>query len=214
MAWFDPVDGYCERLGPEYWAEPANAASNAAFLLVAAVMWSRTRGIPVARAMVVVLAVIGVGSYLFHTHANRLTGLLDVVPIVAFIMLYVFAASRDMLGMPARLAGLVTLGFIPYSAVMVPLFGLIPGIGSSAGYAPVPLLILIYAAVLRASAPATARGLALGAGVLTLSLLLRTLDGPLCGVLPVGTHFAWHILNALMLGGMIEVYRRHHAMRG
>jgi hypothetical protein len=136
------------------------------------------------------------------------------MPIVAFIMLYVFAASRDMLGMPARLAGLVTLGFIPYSAVMVPLFGLIPGIGSSAGYAPVPLLILIYAAVLRASAPATARGLALGAGVLTLSLLLRTLDGPLCGMLPVGTHFAWHILNALMLGKMIEVYRRHHAMRG
>jgi hypothetical protein len=25
----------------------------------------------------------------------------------------------------------------------------------------------------------------------------------------LGTHFLWHILNALMLGWMIEVYRRH-----
>jgi hypothetical protein len=25
----------------------------------------------------------------------------------------------------------------------------------------------------------------------------------------MGTHFLWHILNGLMLGWMIEVYRRH-----
>jgi hypothetical protein len=26
---------------------------------------------------------------------------------------------------------------------------------------------------------------------------------------PLGTHFGWHLLNAVMLGWMIEVYRRH-----
>jgi hypothetical protein len=209
MAVFEQVDGYCERLGPEYWAEPVNAVTNAAFLLAALFMWPRVRGLPLGRAMVVVLALIGVGSYLFHTHANRLTAIMDVTPILGFILLYVFAASRDMLGMKPWQAGVAVAGFIPYSAALVPLFGLIPGIGSSAGYAPVPLLILIYAVLLRASAPATARGLALGAGVLGVSLTLRTLDGPLCAALPMGTHFLWHVLNGLMLGWMIEVYRRH-----
>jgi hypothetical protein len=58
-------------------------------------------------------------------------------------------------------------------------------------------------------APSTARGLAVGAGILTVSLTFRTLDQPLCAVWPKGTHFLWHILNATMLGWMIETYRRH-----
>ncbi len=51
--------------------------------------------------------------------------------------------------------------------------------------------------------------MALGAGVLVVSLTFRTLDDPLCDAIPMGTHFLWHILNGLMLGWMIEVYRRH-----
>lgn len=215
MDWLAPIDAYCERTSAAYWAEPVNALTNAAFLIAAAVMARRLRGqrLPLARAMVAILAAIGIGSYLFHTHANRLTALLDVIPILAFILLYVFAATRDLLGARPRVAGLAAAGFIPYAAALVPVFGMIPGLGSSAGYAPVPLLILIYAGLLRARAPATARGLAIGAGLLILSLTFRTLDQPLCDRLPVGTHFLWHILNAMMLAWMIEVYRRHMAQR-
>lgn len=215
MDWFAPVDSYCERTGPEYWSEPINAVTNAAFLIAAFIMWRRTRGagLPLATAMVVVLAVIGVGSWLFHTHANRLTGLMDVLPILGFILLYVFAATRDYFGARGWVAALVTAGFVPYAAATVPLFAMVPGLGSSAGYAPVPLLILIYAALLRRRYPATARGLAVGAGILIVSLIFRTLDQPLCDVVPLGTHFMWHILNGLMLGWMIEVYRRHMTAR-
>jgi uncharacterized membrane protein (GlpM family) len=209
MGWFDAVDGYCERLGPGFWAEPVNAVTNGAFLIAAGVMWGRARGQPMAQAMVAVLAAIGVGSWLFHTHANRLTGLMDVLPILTFILLYVFAASRDFLGLKPWQAGLCTLAFIPYAAATVPLWAMVPGLGSSAGYAQVPVLILAYAVLLRQRAPATARGLAIGAGFLILSLTFRTLDGPLCGVIPLGTHFLWHILNAVMLGWMIEVWLRH-----
>jgi hypothetical protein len=73
----------------------------------------------------------------------------------------------------------------------------------------VPVLILIYAMLLRDRAPATARGLAIGAGILVLSLAFRTLDLRVCAGFPLGTHFLWHLLNAVMLGWMIEVYRRH-----
>lgn len=210
MDWWSAVDGYCERLGPGYWAEPLNAVTNAAFVLVAVLMWGRSAGSGggLARAMCAVLMLIGVGSYLFHTHANRLTGVLDVAPILGFILLYVFAASRDMLGLKGWQAGLCVLAFVPYAAATVPLWGLVPGLGSSAGYAPVPVLIVFYAWLMRRQ-PATARGLAVGAGVLVVSLAFRTLDQPICAAVPVGTHFLWHLLNAGMLGWMIEVYRRH-----
>ena len=212
--WLAPVDGYCERLAPDYWAEPVNALTNLAFVVAAAVMAPRVAGRRTGQAMVAVLAAIGVGSWLFHTHANRLTGLMDVVPILCFILLYVFAATRDFLGARPWVAVVAAVGFIPYAAATVPLFAMIPGLGSSAGYAPVPLLILIYAAVLWRSAPGTARGMAAGAAILLVSLTFRTLDGPLCGVVPVGTHFLWHILNGVMLGWMIEVWRRHVATGG
>ena len=35
MAWSDPVDVYCERLGPGLWGEPQNALSNMAFAAAA-----------------------------------------------------------------------------------------------------------------------------------------------------------------------------------
>jgi hypothetical protein len=207
---FDPIDAYCERTSPAYWAEPVNALTNAAFLIAAAVMWRRTEGLPLARAMCVVLAAIGVGSWLFHTHANGLTAMLDVGAILVFILVYLFAATRDVLRLGPWWAAGAVLAFFPYAALTVPMFDrAMPALGSSSGYAPIPVLILGYAAVLWRRAPATARGMALGAGVLCLSLTARTLDGPLCDRIPLGTHFLWHILNGLMLGWMIEVYRRH-----
>lgn len=211
MDWTAPVDSYCERLDPSFWAEPVNALTNLAFLVAAGATALRLRGVrlPLAWALVGTLAAICLGSFLFHTFARGWAGMADTLPILVFILVYLFAATRDFLDLSWKVAGLAVVGFFPYAAATVPLFSLIPGLGASAGYAPVPLLIAFYAVVLRRRAPETARGLALGAGLLTLSIVARALDEPLCDVFPLGTHFLWHLLNALMLGWMIEVYRRH-----
>ena len=50
MDWTRQIDSYCERLGPDYWAEPVNALTNLAFVLAAALLWPRVRGLPLARA--------------------------------------------------------------------------------------------------------------------------------------------------------------------
>lgn len=213
MDWFQEIDGYCERLSPGYWAEPINAVTNAAFLIAAFVMLRRVRGqgMPLAMVLVAILAAIGVGSYLFHTHAQVWAAMADVVPILLYILVYIFAINRDVWHMKPLTAGIVTSLFIPYAAVTVPLFQYVPGLGGSAAYAPVPLLILIYAFLLRNRVPDTARGLAIGAAILIASITFRALDQPICAQVPFGTHFMWHILNATMLGWMIEVYRRHMA---
>ena len=88
-------------------------------------------------------------------------------------------------------------------------FAALPGFSVSAPYWPVALLIALYAAVLRRRLPDVAGGLALGAATLALSLVARSVDMALCPVWPIGTHFAWHLLNAAMLGWMITVLRRH-----
>lgn len=210
MDWTQYVDGYCERLSPAYWAEPINAITNAAFLIAAFVMWQRARGqgAPLAMALVVILAMIGIGSYLFHTHAQVWAAILDVTPILLYILVYIYAVNRDVWRLSNRYALGLTAMFFPYVALTIPLFQLVPGLGGSAAYAPVPLLILIYAVLLRRKAPDTARGLTIGATVLITSITFRSLDTPICGYLPTGTHFMWHILNAVMLGWMIEVYLR------
>jgi hypothetical protein len=45
--------------------------------------------------------------------------------------------------------------------------------------------------------------------LLCLSITIRSLDEILCDVIPIGTHFMWHVLNGIMLGWMIHVYIRH-----
>lgn len=211
MDWLRQIDGYCERTDFTYWSEPLNAVTNAAFLIAAFIMWRRIRGenLPLAMLLVVILAVIGIGSYLFHTHATVWASTADTTPIGLFILAYVFAANRDYLNLPTWAALLGMLAFIPYAILLTPVFNALPFFSISAFYWPVPLLIAIYALILRSRAPDTARGLAIGAGILVVSLTFRSLDEPLCDVWPIGTHPMWHILNGVMLGWMIEVYRRH-----
>jgi hypothetical protein len=208
--WQQAVDGYCERLGPGFWAEPVNALTNAAFLLAAAVMWRRSAGVARARLLSALLAAIGVGSFLFHTHADRWSGLADVIPIGLFVLVYLQGAARRILGLSAVQSLAVVAAFFPFSAaVTVYLMMVAPWLGGTAGYAPVPLAIVICAALAARRHPGTARGLLIGAGLLVLSMGFRWLDGPACAALPLGTHFLWHLLNAAMLAWMIEVWRRH-----
>ncbi|MGB0439092.1 MAG: ceramidase domain-containing protein, partial [Paracoccaceae bacterium] len=207
MNWTEAIDSYCERLGPDLWAEPLNAITNLAFILAGVVMWRRSYGF--GRVLSVIVICIGIGSGLFHTFAQAWAGLADVLPILIFILAYVFAANRDMWGLGPVAAFCVMLLFFPYAAVTLPLFATFDWLGSTAGYAPVPLLILGYAAALYGRAPETARGLTIGVGILLVSMAARTVDTPLCAVVPFGTHFLWHILNAAMLAWMIEVWTRH-----
>jgi hypothetical protein len=206
--WNEQVIAYCERLDFGFWAEPVNAVTNGAFVLASLFVWPMTRGLPVARALAVVLALIGVGSFLWHTFATRWAGLADVLPILAFILIYLFAATRDYLGARTFVAVGVAAFFLPYAAGFAWVMGLVlPGLGANALYFSVAVLIAAYGVWLWPSA--TAGGLLTGAGLLGLSLGARMADDLICPTLSVGTHFLWHVLNAIMLGWMIRVYVRH-----
>ena len=58
MGWFDFVDGYCERLDAELFAEPVNLLSNGGFLVVAYWLWPRAQPGSGARTLVILVAAI------------------------------------------------------------------------------------------------------------------------------------------------------------
>ena len=99
--------------------------------------------------------------------------------------------------------------FFPYAAAVLWVFKDIEGLGSSLGYMPVPILIAVYAIGLQRRLPQVALGLWGGVVLLSVSLGFRTVEMQLCTTWPQGTHFLWHLINAAMLGWMIEVYPRH-----
>ncbi|MBT8425954.1 MAG: ceramidase [Silicimonas sp.] len=207
MDWTRAIDAYCERTDASYWSEPVNAVTNAAFLIAAIIMWRRTFG--AGRILAAILFVIGIGSWLFHTHATAWAATADTVPILVFVLVYIFLANRDFWGWPLWVAGLGALAYMPYSAALMPVFGSLPFFEKSSFYWPLPVLIFVYALLLSSRAPVLARNLAIGAAILCVSLTARSLDDTLCTAFPVGSHWLWHILNAVMLGWMIETWTRY-----
>lgn len=214
MEWTRQIDGYCERLDPSFWAEPVNALTNLAFVLVAVWMWRRSAGVPLARGLSAILFVIGIGSGLFHTFATAWAATLDVLPILVYVLTYTYAANRHYWGLPVWASVLGAALVIPWLAALTPVFARLGPFADSAMYWPIPLLIGLYAIALRNRLPRVAAGLALGVAILCLSLTARSLDEPLCAAVPMGTHWLWHLLNATMLGWMIEVLRRHRLEAG
>lgn len=209
MDWTQTIDAYCERIDAAYWSEPVNALTNIAFLVAATIMWRRTAGQAGGRVLAAILFAIGIGSWLFHTHATAWAAAADTTPIMLFTLVYIFLANRVFWGWPVWVSGIGALAYVPYTMALTPVFEALPFFTISSFYWPFPVLIFAYAVLLRRRHPATARNLAIGAGILCVSLTARSLDQPLCDTLPFGTHWLWHCLNALMLGWMIETWRRH-----
>jgi hypothetical protein len=200
MSWSEPVDLYCERTDPSFWAEPINAFTNGAFLIAAAlafVLWRR-RGDrdPATLSLIIVTALIGIGSFAFHTLATKGAVLLDVIPIALFVYGYLFLALRRFL----RLQQLATIGIlVAFIVVSQGLSFAVPPnfLNGSTDYVP-PLAALVTVGMVT-GANRTGSSILLAAAVFLVSLVFRTVDRAVCGGFPIGTHFIWHLLNAGVL---------------
>ncbi|WP_026380713.1 ceramidase domain-containing protein [Afifella pfennigii] len=214
MNWTQPIDIYCERTDPSFWAEPLNALSNAFFIIAAAYafsLWRRQeeRDGP-ALLLIALVAVIGVGSFLFHTFANRWSALADVIPISIFIYVYLGLALRRFFRFGWAMTGISIFLFAVFSFGAEGLFR--PLVGGSAGYVPALLIMAGVGVFLYFLEHPAAGYLFAAAAVFTLSLALRTADMPVCEALPIGTHYFWHALNAVTLTILIlAAMRCRHA---
>jgi hypothetical protein len=200
MSWFEPINLYCERTGSSFWAEPVNALTNIAFLIAAAaafVLWRRSGGRdPLTAGLIAVTALIGVGSFAFHTLATRGAVLLDVIPIALFVYLYLYLALRRFLNVRLGVAISILATFVIASRALS--WAVPPNFlnGSHEYLAPLAALIIVGLLV---KTDHIRRSILLAAAVFLISLALRTIDKTVCSSIPIGTHFIWHVLNAVVL---------------
>ncbi|MCG6873575.1 MAG: ceramidase domain-containing protein [Betaproteobacteria bacterium] len=203
MPWSSQIDIYCERTDLTLWSEPLNALTNLAFLLAAALLWwAQSRALrrvdPQDRALAVLIGAIGVASFLFHTLATVWAAFADTLSILVFAayFLFLFLTRAARLGGSLALVGACVFAALSYAFPKMLPAG--PATGS-AGYLPYVIALALMAAYLWRIGSGSARAF-LGATLLFLvSLALRTADPLLCHGLPLGTHFAWHLLNAVVL---------------
>lgn len=226
--WSDRIYAYCERgLSPAFWAEPLNAISNAAFIiaaLLALMAWQRWRhdlsGKP-RRAgtellLILVVVVIGIGSFLFHTYATRWAVVADVVPITVFMLVYLGYVLRRFIGLrwPATLLWVFVFAMALRYADMVRC-GSAPCLNGSVGYLPALAVLAGIGTWLGCRGHPAARWILGGAAIFAVSLTFRTLDSSLCPQTALfagrrlGTHFIWHMLNATLLYVLLLAAIRH-----
>lgn len=200
------LDLYCERLGPGLLAEPLNAFTNLAFLLAALHAWRGADGRPDARLLAALVAVIGLGSGLFHTLATHAAQWCDVLPIGVFQLSFLWLYLHRVRGLAATLCAAWLTLFGVALAAAAPLTTPLNG---SLAYAPALLALtaLGVSHLRRLRDPS----LLLAAALFLVSLTARSVDLAFCGRWPAGTHFLWHLLNALLLGGLVRIYARARA---
>lgn len=218
MDWSQQVDIYCERVDASFWSEPLNAITNAAFIVAALLAWNtavrrdRIEGLTVV--LLLILTCVGIGSFLFHTFATRWAGTADTVPILLFILVYLYAATRRYFGAPIWMAVAVAVLFVPFAIGFGAAWSsALPSLNGSEGYFPVLVFLIAYGLILGRLGHPAAGGLLAGAAVFSLSLTFRSIDDAVCGAFPIGTHFMWHVLNGVLLGGVLVTFIRHGAKR-
>ena len=213
-----PVDLYCERTGPELWAEPVNALTNLAFL--AAGLWGvrevRRYGTGTfAEVLAWWVVAIGIGSMLFHTFAIRATIWADVLPIAGFTLAYTLFTLRRFLGMEWGKAIAILVAFYAVAGLLtwaVPDW-LRQASNGTTGYLA-PFLALAFLGTWTALSGSGAGRYNLAAlAIFVVSVICRMADPLVCGIFPLGTHFLWHMLNGLMLGVLLAATARFGAPR-
>lgn len=216
---------YCERgLNEGLWAEPINVITNVGFFLAALIFWQLVLWRPPEKRspdhylFVALVFAICFGSVAFHVYADRGTELADVIPIALFMLVYLGFALNRFLNVPPGWTVFLVVLFAGLTAAAGQIQCWDGGVGfataapdgakvcmnGSVAYLPA-LGVLIVVSMLLAERRHNAAPYVLAATlVFAASILLRSLDMAYCSSVVVegrdtGTHFIWHLLNAVVL---------------
>lgn len=214
-----PVDLYCERTGPGLWAEPANALTNLAF--IAAGLWGvwqvrRYRTGIFAEVLAWWVVAIGIGSTLFHTFASKGTIWADILPIAGFTLAYTLFNLRRFLGMGWGKAILVFAAFYAVAGLItyaVPDW-LRQASNGTTNYLPPFLALAFFGAWVAATGNRAGWYNLTGSAIFVVSVICRMIDPLVCASFPLGTHFLWHVFNALMLAVLLAATARFGKAKG
>jgi len=200
---------YCERVGSGFWAEPVNALTNAAFVIAALLLFRLLLQLRQLLSwdiylLSLLVAGVGLGSFLWHTLAAPWSELADKLPIFAFMFVYLQSYLARVLGLSRLWVSVWLVLFLLLNAAAM-LWLPADLLNGSVMYLPalLALLLISLASVMRRLGGA--KVMLAVAGLFCVSVTFRSMDQLLCGVFPLGTHFIWHLLNAIILYWLMRV---------
>ncbi len=189
---------YCEPIYDALIAQPWNTASNVVFFIVAILLWGQYKRIEAAegsfhlKALTLSPILIGLCSSIWHGTMIGWTLWLDITSIVIFVLLYVTYIGVVLMkrGWGLSIFALMAIGIL--SALSTHYLGhLLPQ--RSAGFLPIVVILgLITWSQWRIQSSDTL-SFALATLFFVLALVMRVVDEAMCGVMPFGTHFLWHV---------------------
>lgn len=195
------INIYCERTDFSLLSEPLNLITNLAFILAALFgLWVLKKDQNLDRGslwLFSLMVLIGIGSALFHSLATRWAALADTIPILVFQLSFLILYARN----------IMTLSWLKIGALIVIFFALGWGfsqnpravMNGSLGYMPALLFLGFFALSHYKNNRPKPHYLSSAAGLFILSLAFRSLDMSVCAHFPLGVHFMWHLLNAIVL---------------
>lgn len=194
-----PIPVYCEHSNLEFLAEPLNAISNIAFIFAGIGIYRLLikSGIQKVeyKAILILIFLIGIGSFLWHATRNLYTMLLDVVPVALSFTLIIYVLLSKLIG--NKLIALLI------AALLLPARFFISSFASTDIISSLIRNAIIFATILVLvvwSFKKYGRVALEGLSVLAIYLLaisMRVMDLQICPTFNMGTHFLWHILNAV-----------------
>ncbi len=197
--------GICERGGLGPMAEPLNVLSSFVFVFVAIKIYRfyhrhedlERKWVWDIHALTALCFIIGCNSVIFHSFPSPMTELMDTIPIVMFIMVY-FCSVLFRIGRCNLFQAIIALvAFTGFSYFLVHQFP--DALNDSIGYLSSMIALIVIAVHLHLKARPSSQHFMLAAITGVCSLFCRAIDHEVCSMIPTGTHFLWHTLNATLL---------------
>lgn len=197
--------GLCERTASGPFEEPLNVLSNILFFMVALSLFRYYRTHPDLKdkwiwdlhVLTVLTVFIGVGSMTFHSFPTRITELMDIIPIVIFIIIF-FLSIIVRVGKTNLFQTIICfMAFAGCTHFFVTQFP--NALNDSIGYLSSMGALVMIAIYLHLKRRPSSHQFLLAALLGVISLFFRSVDNSVCDTLPIGTHFLWHSLNAALI---------------
>jgi len=190
---------YCESGIGLFSTQPINTISNIAIIISALFAYKlieshHIKNITI-RILPVLLAATGIGSMFWHGIPSLLTNFADVLPLSIFVLVSFFFLLDKILSKRS----LVWIAIILFMFINAPfVLGILPSLN---GFIPYLFILSLGFTMLFALAKkykTLTPNLTLIVILFAIALFFRTIDLAVCSIISIGTHFIWHILNALM----------------
>lgn len=201
---WDHIYLYCERASNGFATEPLNTLSNFIYFIVGLQFLRSRKGTKDDHFLTFLgfLAVlIGAGSTLFHILAVNWSRYADVIPIWAFVVLYILYALRNFFSLPwtQALSALLAIVILSYVSLANVPFSVYVGTHGSVEYLPALVAAIAFSLLLFLRGHQAWQRLAAGSLSLAAALIFRTIDLTYCQEIPIGTHFLWHIFTGIAI---------------